>query len=134
MPLSVVAANPTVVMPYSLATAFQRSQAWQVVQNIYPSREVQRTALVATSRKSWAQTKLLTAGGLGALRTFYLAQGLQEFWFYDLWETVPAQSAAGYDLTGSVTAGRYTVRFDGTWTVTYQMGRCQAGISLIEVS
>ena len=136
MPPSVAAANPTVVMPYSLASAFQHSREWANDENVYRNGEIQVSTLVATSRKSWSLTKSLTTTELNALRTFYLARsgGVQEFWFYDAWETVPPLSAAGYDLTGSATAGRYAVRFEGTWQETHRLGRHEVSINLVEVS
>ena len=136
MPASVAAANPTTVLPYSLAVAFQHSREWQVDQNRYRNGEVQRTALVATSRRTWSITKALTTTEVNALRTFYAARkgSIEEFWFYDLWETVPPLSGAGYDATGSATAGRYAVRFEGAWQETLGISRHEASIVLVEVS
>ena len=134
MPGSVAAANPTTVLPYSLAAAFQHSREWAVDENVYRNGEVQRQAMVATSRKTWSQTKQLTTSELNALRTFYLAHKTQEFWFYDLWETVPALSQAGCDATGSASAGRYAVRFEGAWRETLLLGRHEVSIVLVEVS
>jgi hypothetical protein len=136
VPASVAAANPTTVLPYSLCVAFQFSLEWAVDENTYRGGEVQRQAQVATSRKAWSQSKRLTTAELDTLRTFYLARkgGMEEFWFYDLWETVPKLSQAGYDATGSATAGRYAVRFEGGWQEALQLGRHEGAIVLVEVS
>lgn len=130
---TIASASPSVVMPYSLAVAFQQSRAYTNDENRYLAGEVQRSALVATSRKQWQLTKRLTAAELGALRTFYLAQkgGTIEFYFYDVYETSPKFS---YDVTGAASAGRYAVRFQGNLDLTLNLGRHQAQLSLIEVN
>lgn len=133
MPSSIAAAAPTVVMPYSLATAFQQSREYLTDENRYRNGEVQRKSMVSTSRKRWQQTKRLSTALLTELREFYQDQhgGLIEFWFYDLYETSPKFS---YDDTGSATAGRYAVRFEGEFRQALGLGRHDATLAVVEVS
>lgn len=129
---TIASAAPTVVMPYSLSSAFRQSREYINDENRYLAGEVQRSALVSTSRKRWTLTKLLTAAQVGALRTFYLAQlgGVIEFYFYDVFETSPKFS---YDPTGAASVGRYAVRFEGKLDLTLQLARHQAQLSLTEI-
>jgi hypothetical protein len=135
MPASVAAASPAAVLPHFLAIAFERSQEWAAEENLYRDGSVQQRSLAETSRKRWVIHARLTATQLGALRAFYVARNgpQQEFYFYDPWETSPALSAAGYDESGSVTAGRYVVRFEGGWRESLQLGRGEAQVALVEV-
>lgn len=132
---SVVAANPTVVMPYALARAFRQERSWPVDLNVYANGEMQRSLLTATSRKRWALALPLTAAAKEAMLQFFLDQGggTVEFLFYDLFETVPKFS---YDPTGAAVAGRYTVRSDTPWQGALRVGgRATEGrLSLVEVS
>lgn len=140
MPGSVNAANPTAVMPYSLATVFQQTRTYTVQQNQYRDGSVQSRAIGDTvsptldSRRSWEQTKLLNIAELQALRAFYNQQqgNLIEFIMYDVDETDPPYS---YDESGSALAGRYVVRFDGEFKQSLQLGRSLvSGLKLIEVA
>lgn len=133
MPNPVDGANPTVVMPYSLAIAFQRSQQYLVQKNQYQNGERQARALTSTSRKQWKQNKRLTASQMSDLETFFEAQTTAiEFFFYDVYETVPAFS---YDDTGDAIDGRYSVRFDGVFTKSLELGRNMVNqLTIIEVS
>lgn len=133
MPDSVVAANPTTVMPFSLAVAFQQSRQYSVDSNFYPDASYQSNPLSSTSRKQWQITKRLTQAQLTTLRTFFRARdgGAHEFWFYDLWETVPIFT---YDESGEAVEGRHAVRFAGAWTQVLDVGRNQAKLALIEVA
>ncbi len=129
-----VAANPTTVMPFTLCSAFRRSQAWANDTNTYQNGEYQAQYLVSTSRKRWDLEKHLVAADVSELRAFYLSQkgGHVEFTFYDVYETDPLFS---YDETGTELDGRYAVRFDGPWDQALVMGlMTDAQLSLIEVS
>src|SRR5689334_12950157 len=131
---SVVAANPTTVMPFSLCRAFRRSQSWAVEANHYQNGELQTRSLVSTSRKRWNLEKHLVAADVGELRAFYLSQGggLIEFTFYDVYETDPLFN---YDETGTDVDGRYAVRFDGPWDQALVMGlMADVQLVLVEVS
>jgi hypothetical protein len=130
---TIASAAPSVVMPYSLAIAFRQQREYVNDENRYMAGEVQRSALVTTSRKTWTITKNLTNAQVAALRTFYLAQqgGLIEFWFYDVFETSPKFS---YDMTGAASAGRYAARFDGILPLTLQLARHQVQLTIKEVN
>lgn len=133
MPASVAGASPSLVMPYALLSTFSETRAWAADQNVYLNGECQSNALVSTSRKRWSLTQPLTATQAGLLRTFYatVKGPVKEFYFYNLFETVPQWS---YDATGSATAGRYTVRFDSALEITLNFPRNSAQIAIIEVS
>lgn len=156
MPGYVQAANPTVVMPYALAIAFQSSRSWAISSNGYANGEYQsavpiitdpvtaQPSNVASSRRTWQQTKKLTAPQWQALLNFWNSQRgcTKEFWFYDWFETSPLLS---YDQTGQATQGRYTVRFNGDLTMAIISGpgdnfngiwgrAVQTPFSLIEVA
>lgn len=136
MPAAVAPANPTTVMPYSLAVSFQSTSQWPFQMNIYRDKSAQAASFADSSRRSWAQGKALTVSELQALRDFYLARrkNQQEFYFYDVYETVPPQDAAGYDPTGVKTAGRYVVRFEGEWNESQTLTRTRVSITLLQVS
>jgi len=131
---SVVAANPSLVMPWTLARAFQRQQQYAVDRNDYANGETQPNALTTTSRKQWKLTFPLTSSQKTALLSFFnsVAGGLNEFIFYDVLETDPQFS---YDVTGSALDGRYSVRFDGPWQSAFLSGSiAETDLALIEVS
>ena len=133
MPGSVQNAAPITVLPQSLCRAFGHAREYIVIENEYRNGESQRSRLVDTSRKRWRTARRLTPTLLQALRDFYDARkGPQEpFYFYDPWETVPKFS---YDPTGVATAGRYTVRFEGTWDQMVGMGRADVELALVELA
>jgi hypothetical protein len=74
----------------------------------------------------------LAPAQLQALRDFYDARKgpTEPFYFYDQYETTPKFS---WDPTGSVTQGRYTVRFDCEWSPSVELGRADVSIGLIEL-
>ncbi len=133
MPGSVANAAPTTVMPNSLSRVFSHARAYPIVENEYRNGESQRSALAATSRKTWTLTKRLTPTQLAALRNFYDARnGTHEpFYFYDPYETSPKFS---YDPTGVAVTGRYVVRFNSDWNQSVTPGRSDVEIALIELA
>jgi phage-related protein len=133
MPGSVQNAAPAAVLPLSLSRAFSHSREYPVVEAAYRNGESERRALASTSRKRWTLTKRLSAAQLQALRDFYDARRgpTEPFYFYDPWETSPMFS---YDASGAATQGRYTVRFDGPWEQSCELGRAEVQITLIELA
>ena len=129
MPGSVVLLPTTglPVLPDSLSTAFSETRAFVFRTNEYRGGEAQRMALVATSRRTFSQTKRLTPTGLLALRTFRDSVKHRAFFFYHPKEGV-------YDGTGVLTAGRYTVRFEGGWNQSSFIPRTEAQVSMVEVA
>ena len=133
MPGSVQNAVPVAVLPQSLSRAFSHAREYIVLENEYRNGESQRSRLVETSRKRWRTARRLTPTLLGAFRTFYDNRSgpLEPFYFYDPWDTSPKFS---HDPTGVSTAGRYTVRFEGSWEQMVGMGRADVEISLVELA
>jgi hypothetical protein len=133
MPGSIQNASPSTVLPQTLCRAFVHSWEYPVIENEYRNGESQRAVLADGSRKSWRLAKRLTAARLAELRAFYQARkGAQEpFYFYDPWETLPKFS---WDPTGEAVAGRYTVRFEGDWSQTVELGRSDVQVELIELA
>jgi hypothetical protein len=129
MPGSVSNAAPTDVLPWGLCTAFAHSREYIASISEYPDGSSQRGRLAETSRKSWRQSRRLTATGLATLYTFYQNHINDPFYFYDPWA-----SGFTYDETGEQTLGRYTVRFDGEWNQSMGIARGEAGISLVELA
>ncbi len=138
MPGAVLPVSPVSVMPKLLARSFTQNRQWEVDENLYIDASYQSTGsgLVLTSRKSWSLTGRLTASEMSTLLAFYLAHvnptgtGVSEFWFYDLYETVPQFT---YDPTGSATSGRFAVRFDGSFQQTADLARWVTQLKLVEV-
>ena len=133
MPGSVQNAAPATVLPQSLCRAFTHERAYPLIENEYKNGESQRSVLAANSRKRWRLTKRLTPAALQTLRNFYDARNgtTEPFYFYDPYDTNPKFS---YDPTGQVTTGRYTVRFDGAWSQSDDIGRVNAEIALVETA
>ncbi len=133
MPGSVENAAPAAVLPWSLFKAFSHAREFAVIDNEYKNGESQRSRLAETSRKSWRISKRLTAAELQALRDFYDSRKgpTEPFYFYDPWDTSPQFS---YDPTGEETFGRYTVRFEGNWNQSVDLGRVETEISLVELA
>jgi phage-related protein len=133
MPGSVENAAPSTVLPWSLSTAFARSQEYPVVENEYRNGESQRSVQASNSRKRWRLAKRLTPAQLAVLRDFYdTRKGPTEpFYFYDPYETNPKFS---HDPTGQAVAGRYTVRFNGEWNQSVSLGRSDVSIELVELA
>lgn len=128
-------AVPQGVFPQALTRRFVRSSAWLVRQNRYVDGTQQADSLVLTAREAWELECGLTAAQATALRGFYVDHNgpLIPFYFYDVNETSPLYKI---DPTGSSTAGRYTVRFDGPWDQQIGGGslRVGAGMRLIQVA
>jgi phage-related protein len=120
-------------MPWSLCTAYVRSQQYPVIENEYAGGESQRSVAASNSRKRWRLAMRLTPTLLAQLRAFYDARkGPHEpFYFYDPWETNPKFS---YDPAGQATQGRYVVRFEGAWSQSVGLGRANVEIELVELA
>ena len=133
MPGSFQNAVPAAVLPKSLSRAFGHAREYIVIENEYRNGESQRSRLVETSRKRWHTARRLTPTLLGAFRDFYDNRSgpLEPFYFYDPWDTSPKFS---HDPTGVATAGRYTVRFEGSWEQSVGLRRTDLEISLIELA
>jgi phage-related protein len=133
MPGSVQNAAPTTVLPHSLCRAFVHEREYPVIDNEYRSGESQRSVQATNSRKHWRLAKRLTPAQLAALRDFYDARkgATEPFYFYDPYETNPKFS---HDPAGQAVAGRYTVRFNGEWNQSVDLGRSDVNIELIEVA
>jgi hypothetical protein len=114
-------------MPDSLSTAFSEQRSFATRVNEYRGGEAQRMVLVATSRRTFSQTKRLAPADLITLRTFRDTVKHRAFWFYHCKEGV-------YDATGVLTAGRYTVRFEGSWSQTSYIPRTEAQVTMVEVA
>lgn len=118
MPGSVQNAAPLTVLPQTLCTAFRAAREYPVLINEYRDGETQRTVLTDSSRKSWVQSKRLTAEQTETLRAFVEARRgpLEPFYYYDPYSPASGQAiGSNYDATGVSTVGRYTVRFTGVW-------------------
>ena len=133
MPNSVLAATPSLVLPWVAAIAFQQSRTYFVDNSRYGDGSMQARAIPTTSRKRWTLTARLKPTDLAALRSFYTGQfgAWKEFYFYDVYETSPIFT---YDNTGASGPGRYIVRFDGPFQQSLDLGRNPAQLSLVEVS
>ena len=127
MPGSVANAAPSTVMPFGACKAFSESRELAVRGNEYPDGTLQRVRQVATSRRSFSQTRRLAGSDLVALRTFWLTVRHGAFYFYHSKE-------GAYDATGVATAGRYTVRFEGDWSQAMEIARGEVGLGLVEVA
>lgn len=130
---SVANAAPATVLPWSLCSAFSRSEIYKVDENRYRDGTSQRLNQVTNSRKAWDNTRPLTVSKLATLEAFWIARRCVEpFYFYDVSET----TAFAYDVTGASTTGRYTVRFEGPWEVNLRGGtlRGVVAIKLVEVA
>jgi hypothetical protein len=127
MPGSVANASPTMVLPFSLSTVFSEQRHFAARVNEYRGGEAQRMVLVATSRRTFTQTKRLCPTDLLTLRTFRDTVNHRAFYFYH-----PKEGT--YDPTGVSTTGRYTVRFDGNWSQTSYIPRTEAQIRMVETA
>lgn len=129
MPGSVAAAVPSTVMPYSLCSAWKETRTRPCrISGPYPDGRSQRAVLATVSRYEWELSKQLTYAEWTALQQFFVDRGgsLEPFYFY------PEKIA--WDATGNSVFGRWTVRFNGSLSRTFQMSRQQASLSLIEVA
>jgi hypothetical protein len=114
-------------MPNSFCIAFSEQRSFASRVNEYRGGEAQRMALVATSRRTFMQSKRLDPTNLLALRTFRDTVRHGAFYFYHCKE-------GAYDATGVLTAGRYTVRFEGNWDQTSYIPRTEAQITMVELA
>ena len=114
MPGNIQTSTPTTVLPKGLCTGFTLVLDFPVAVNIYKSGEYQAALLVDNARRMWQLTRKLPSAGSDELAAFYLARGgaAQAFWFYDPFEAA-GDAGSNWDSTGTVTNGRYCVRFDG---------------------
>ena len=130
MPGNVQLATVTSVLPFSLSTAFTRQSKWEFVANFFSDGRNLRRSLVSSPRNTWVLSKRLTPALMGQLRTFWNQQqgGTVPFFYYD-----PYESNFTYDPTGSLTTGRYSVRFQGELKVTGSIPRVTVPLQLVEI-
>ena len=128
MPGTLSYASPSGVFPQMLCTAFASIDSWPVVGSEYPDGNYQSRVDGVNPRMGWSQTHRLKFAQWTTLAAFWVTKrgGLKPFYFYPN----PTQ----YDPTGNNTTGRYTVRFDGPLSGTYDLPRWVAGLKLIEVA
>lgn len=129
MPGNVTTATVAEVLPNALAAAFVEGQDWPILANeAYPDGRTQRKALAASSRKFWQVGRMLTQAEWSTLIVFYEARKgpLEPFYFYP--------DPTTYDGTGASTAGRWTVRFQGSIGRAIGPGRGSVEFSLIQVA
>jgi phage-related protein len=133
MPGSVQNAAPLTVIPASLSRAFVHEREYPVIDNVYRTGESQRSSQAANRRKRWRLAKRLTPAQLTTLREFYDARKgpTEPFYFYDPYETSPK---FWHDPTGQTVAGRYTVRFAGSWEQSATLARTNLTLELIELA
>lgn len=128
MPGIVTQAIASTVLPYSLASEFVETFDWPIVENgPFPDGRYLRHKQGAASRRSWRLNRRLASSQFSDLLTFWAARRgpHQAFYFY------PVQSQ--HDATGVATAGRFLVRFFGSLSVTYTIGRDTAEFGLIQL-
>jgi hypothetical protein len=131
MPQNVQAAAPSVVMPFSLSSAFSEEQRLEALVNLYQNGFATRSPLAINPRRFWKLSKSLTRTQWAALRNFYLSNTATPFWFYNPRETTPPFS---WDASGATIQGRYTVVFDGNWAEDSLMVRSAISFGLREVA
>lgn len=134
MPLNLAAAAPATVLPAALASAYERTDSYEVRISEYPSGESQRDVAASSLRRTWSLARSLRPAAYAALLAFYAARkgSLEPFFFYDPFDTAPFGS---HDATGVATTGRYTVRFAGSLTATFGApGRPEGRFGLVEVA
>jgi len=130
MPGNIDNAAPNGVMPYALCTAFAESREYVQIQSQYHDGTIERSQLAQTSRHTFTLAQRLTAAQVIALKAFWDSQlgGVVPFVFYNLIEGT-------YDPTGNSTAGRYTVRFQGSWSQHTGLARTDVPqLQLVEVA
>jgi len=137
MPGNVANAAPATVFPAMTFRSLSKSIDWLTNVTEYPDGSTQRYSVPkgspARPRVRFTLRARLAAGAMAALKAFYLAcNGRQvPFWFYYGYETDPLFS---HDPTGTETAGRYTVRFDGDWREDWALARGEVDLQLVEVT
>lgn len=131
MPGSIPLATPTTVLPLSLSRAFTLDLEYLAIANNYANGEIQVGVVADAPRRSWTLTKRLTSPNMAALQAFITARngGFKSFRFYD-----PYMSNFAYDPTGVATTGRYTVVFEGGFSLTGGLARSDAAIKLRQVA
>ena len=138
MPGNLIQAAPSTVMPLSLCTAFTELREYAGLQSAYHDGTIHRLQLAQTSRKTWRQTKRLSATLLAALASFYagLNGGLMPFLYYSPFDVASGQEpGSNYDPTGANTQGRYIVVFRGNWAQSTDVCRTNvSGLVLVEVA
>lgn len=117
MPGVVRGAVPVATFPITLSTKFTETSSTQANTLEYHDGGSQRKALVATNRKSWNLSKRLGPTDLVALRTFWEANAVTAFHFYN-----------------PIDAITYLVRFASDWSQSMGMVRGDASVDLIEVA
>jgi hypothetical protein len=130
MPGNLQTAVPSGVMPFILCTAFSESREYVQLQTQYHDGTIQRSQLAQTSRHTFSLGQRLKASLVIALKAFWDGQqgGTVPFYFYSLIE-------GAYDGTGASTTGRYTVRFEGSWSQTTGLARTDVPqLVLVEVA
>lgn len=133
MPGNLQAAVPTTVLPKGLCAAYEQTRLYEANVNEYPNGESQREVRVNSARRRWEQTRKLKPAQLIELITFVADRkgATEPFYMYDPAESTPY---GNYDATGVSTNGRFTVRFDGAFSFTLQLGRGEATMTLVEVA
>lgn len=131
MPSNIRPANPTVVMPFGLASAFTEESRYEALVNAYPDGSSDRKTLVTNPRRRFSIQRPLTAAKWSELRSFYFAHLIDPFYFYNLRETVPPFS---FDPSGGSPVGRYTVVWDSGWSEELRLGRSSASFAVREVA
>lgn len=126
MPGSILAPQPTLVMPQSLCLQFSESREYVQLRNQYHDGTPQASQLAQASRRTFKFSRRLTSSVLGQLWTFYQNVGgqLQPFIFYNPYEGSPVGS--NYDSTGVNTTGRYVCAFRNNWQQSTGMLRTDA--------
>jgi hypothetical protein len=121
------------VIPQSLSTAFVESREYLQLQSRYHDGVVHRGQLALSSRKSWKQSKKLTAVQLLQLNDIWIITraGTYPAYFYDPFSGDPVGS--NFDPTGASTVGRYNVAIRGPWSQSSGMMRTQTSIELVEL-
>jgi hypothetical protein len=122
MPNNITTPTPTVVMPAHLSRAFHEELHLEADLNMYPDGSSDRNALALNNRRYFTMQQTLLPADYYPLQQFYFTNLGHAFYFYNPRETVPPFTA---DPTGANTVGRYTVTFDGAWSVTYGNERMQ---------
>ena len=132
MPGNIEIQEPSLVMPMTLASAFNETIFVDAQVDEYADGRSTRRALAIFGRRGFRITRPLTDYELDDLRGFYFAYAKfgRTFWFYNLRETVPPGS---WDGTGENPVGRYAVVWEGGWQETLLVNRNTASIVLREV-
>jgi hypothetical protein len=129
VPANLQPAQPSTVLPYSLSASFTERHSFPSIENDpYADGRTQRTYQALISRKAWSLAKRLPWTDWIELRDFYQARkGMtQPFYFYP--------NKADHDPTGASIIGRFTVRFEGALSETYNVGRHGIELALIEIA